>query len=172
LGVGTSGSLDLRLRSGDVLASNECLISDWRHEDGKEVWVGPYGVFDYALPNERRIKDMLIKEEDPLILAFMEKLFENGFQTGRILTSDAFVSGKEYKLALGELFKAHICDMESGSFAYVAKRKKAVFLNLRVVADTLDETLSDYFEKESDVTKKLAAKLSEALKILNLLVKS
>ncbi|MDR2406404.1 MAG: hypothetical protein LBE27_08560 [Deltaproteobacteria bacterium] len=163
VGAGTSGSLNLSLKGGDVLASSECVISDWRHEDGNEVWVAPYGVFDYSLPEDEKIQQMLIREEDPLIVDLMDRLHRNGFQSGRILTSDTFVSGKDYKLALGKVFGADICDMESASFAYTAQQRKAKFFNLRVVADTLDETLSDYFAKETDVARILGEKVSEAL---------
>jgi nucleoside phosphorylase len=77
------------------------------------------------------------------------------------------VSGKDHKLRLGALYGSAVCDMESGAFAYVARRKKARFFNLRVVADTLDETLSDYFQKEGSVTLGLGERAAEALKVLD-----
>jgi nucleoside phosphorylase len=170
VGVGTSGSLNLKLKCGDILASNECVISDWRHEDGSEVWVGPYGVFNYAPPDNEVIGGMLIREDDPLIEKLIQKLENFGFFPGRILTSDTFVSGKDLKLCMGRAFNADVCDMESGAFAYCAKRKNARFFNLRVVADTLDETLSDYFQKETDVARILGIKALEALAALDSLI--
>ncbi|MDR2338853.1 MAG: hypothetical protein LBF40_01755 [Deltaproteobacteria bacterium] len=169
-GVGTSGSLSLAPKAGDVVASVETVIADWMHEDGKESLVGPYGVFDYARPDNDRVRRMLIREEDPLLTGFVGGLGKHGFLEGRILTSDCFVSGKEHKLALGGTYGAMVCDMESGAFAYTAKRRGVRFFNLRIVADTLDETLENYFEKESDVTARLGDKAAEAMGVLDRLL--
>ena len=167
VGFGTSGSLSASVKGGDIVASAEALVSDWRHEDGSEVLVGPYGVFDYGPPEPGRIERMVIREDDPVILGFIEKLTRNGFLGGRILTSDSFVSGKDFKLSLGKTFQAAVCDMESAAFARTAALFRARFFNLRVGADTRDETLSDYFQKELDVTSVLGAGALRALKILD-----
>jgi nucleoside phosphorylase len=166
-GVGTSGSLTLSAACGDVVASRESLVADWRHEDGKETLVGPYGAFDYGPPDEARVGAMVIREEDPLIAGLVGGLTQNGFLGGRILTSDCFVAGRDHKLALGALYGATVCDMESAAFAFVARALGARCLNLRVVADTLDETLEDYFRKELDVTARLGERALDALSALD-----
>jgi len=62
--------------------------------------------------------------------------------------------------------------MESGVFAYAAQNLlgNRPWLNLRVVADTLDETLADYFTKEADMTEILGAKTRQALEVLDKLL--
>jgi hypothetical protein len=54
--------------------------------------------------------------------------------------------------------------MESGAFAYLASRTGDLpWFNVRVVADTLDDALNDYFAIEKDMTDILGRKLVLAL---------
>jgi hypothetical protein len=54
--------------------------------------------------------------------------------------------------------------MESGVFGYLAGRQLGVpWFNVRVVADTLDEALGDYFAMERDMTDILGRQVVEAL---------
>lgn len=170
-GVGTSGSLDKSLRRGEVVASLDSVIGDWRHEDGQETLLGPYGVFDYEKLTDSRVEKMALVSDVPILMEFMGILAKNNFRTGRILTSDTFVAGKDHKLSLGKLFKALVCDMESGSFAWTARKCHNIpWFNLRIVADTLDESLSDYFKMETEVTDVLGKKTLVAMEILNSLL--
>jgi nucleoside phosphorylase len=160
----------MALKQGDVIASNAAVISDWRMENGDEVTVGPYGWFDYRAPGPEQVRKMTIECQDDLVTGFMGKLpgGEGGFLRGNLLTSEAFVSGKDHKLRLGSLFGCLACDMESGVYGYVGNRLANVpWFNLRVVADTLDDTLSDYFVKERDMTEILGRKVVEALKVFD-----
>jgi nucleoside phosphorylase len=169
-GVGTSGSLSLSLKQGDVIISNSAIISDWRMEDGRQVTVSPYGRFDYRPPDPRQIEAMVIECRDPLIVRLLEGLESQGFRRGRLMTSEAFVTGKEYKLKRGATFGCMACDMESGVYAYIGSGLvKAPWFNVRIVADTLDETLNDYFQKEKKITDILGEKVVEILKFLDTL---
>jgi nucleoside phosphorylase len=170
-GAGTSGSLDASLRRGELTASIDSIVSDWRHEDGEEVLVGPYGTFDYEKLTPLRAEKMAIRCEFPLIKEFMGVLSNNNFKVGRILTADSFVAGKDHKLSLGLAYKALVCDMESGAFAWTARKLHNIpWFNLRIVADTLDERLEDYFKMESAVTDALGKKTLVAMEILNSLL--
>ncbi|MDR2459189.1 MAG: hypothetical protein LBE38_00190 [Deltaproteobacteria bacterium] len=170
-GVGTCGSLDKTLVRGNVVSSKDCIICDWRHEDGKEILVGPYGVFDYGEATEKRVKSMAITSDSKLIGELIEELGKNAFKVGRVLTADSFVSGAKLKLSLGKIFSALVCDMESGAFAYTSKRfNELPWFNLRVVADTLDESLADYFKMEKTVTDILGERTVEALGFLDRLL--
>jgi nucleoside phosphorylase len=171
IGAGTSGSMSLELSGGDTLVSNTAVISDWRMEDGQSVKVSPYGWFDYREPSPEHVEKMVLECRDPFLTVFLASLPPEEFKRGRILTSDAFVSGKEHKLSLGRTYGCSICDMESGAFAYVAGKLLGVpWLNIRVVADTLDDALNDYFAVERDMTEILGGKVVEALKRLDALL--
>ncbi|MDR3154840.1 MAG: hypothetical protein LBW85_11380 [Deltaproteobacteria bacterium] len=167
-GVGTSGSLSLDIQAGEAVFSLDSVIADWRHEDGSETLVGPYGEFDYGPLGPQRLESMAIRCLAPALRSLESRLSGRGFRAGRVLTSDSFVAGRELKLRLGEAYGALVCDMESGAFAWTAKRLGGVpWFNLRVAADTLDETLSDYFDKERGITDLLGAKTLEAMKGLD-----
>jgi nucleoside phosphorylase len=166
LGAGTAGSLDLELRSGDVLASNETLIADWR-EEGESGWrTAAYGSFDYGEP-EQKADQMAIRCSKPLVLKLLDRLGD-GFLRGRLLSSDSFVAGQAHKLRLGRAFGCRICEMESGAVAHVCRRSgDQPWLQIRVVADTLDDSLKDYFRMEKDVVKALSEKVAKALSLLD-----
>ncbi|MDR2353730.1 MAG: hypothetical protein LBF22_11385 [Deltaproteobacteria bacterium] len=173
VGAGTSGSLDLSLKRGDLVASLEVIISDWVHDDGSEILVGPYATFDYGFPEQSRLDSMVLRSTDPTLVKFIDKLPQNAFRSGRILTSDAFQAQKDHKLKLGATYKALVCDMESGAFAWTAQKCYNIpWFNLRVVADTLDEGLTDYFLTEDNATQALGAKTLEALQILDRFLES
>ena len=164
VGAGTSGSLSLDLSGGDIVVSNSAVISYWRMEDGETVAVSPYGWFDYRVPDPAHVERMAMECADPLIEEFLGGLGPLGFKRGRMLTSDAFISGKDHKLAMGSRYGCLACDMESGVFAYLAGRRLGIpWLNVRVVADTLDEALAEYFAMERDMTDILGRQLVAAL---------
>jgi len=168
LGAGTSGSLNASLASGDVIASNSVVISDWRMEDGQVCHFGAYGRFVYRELDQALPDEMAVECADPMVEKLMSILEMSGFKRGRLTTADTFVAGLDHKLGHGRDFGALACDMESGAFAYTAGRLLSLpWFNLRVVADTLDETLADYFEKEVDMVNILGEKTARALTILD-----
>ncbi|MDR2947184.1 MAG: hypothetical protein LBV79_10630 [Candidatus Adiutrix sp.] len=168
MGSGTSGSLNASLAAGDMIASNSAVISDWLMDDGKSRQFGPYGQFVYRGMDDRLADEMALECADPAVEKLLAALPAVGFKRGRLCTADTFVAGLDNKLGQGRAFGALACDMESGAFAFTAgKLLRLPWLNLRVVADTLNETLSDYFEKEGDMVDILGAKTARALTILD-----
>ncbi len=163
VGAGTCGSLSLSLRDGDVIASTASLISDWQMKDETTELFSPYGLLDFRSPDSKLVTDLTIKCTDPHLVQLMSILAAQGFKTGRLLTSDTFVSGKDLKLRLGRDFNSLACDMESGAFAYVAQELAVPWLNFRVVADTIDESFQEYVAKEENMVDILGAKVAEAL---------
>jgi adenosylhomocysteine nucleosidase len=169
-GIGTSGALTSHLRPADMVFSLSSIISDWRMEDGSEIKVGPYGQFQYQPASPETVRNMALESIDPLLVKLSEKLDGNEFQKGRLLTSDAFVCGREHRLSLGHTFQALACDMESGAFALGAAQYKTPWFNIRIVADTLEEGLEDYFKKEVDMTEILGQNTFTALSALDSLL--
>jgi nucleoside phosphorylase len=168
VGAGTSGSLSLDLTGGDIIASPSAVISDWRREDGRTVKVSPYGWFDYREADPHQVERMVIECRDSMVLEFMGALSGSGLKIGRMLTSDTFIEGRDLKLSMGSAYGCLACDMESGAFGYVAGRLMGIpWFNLRVVADTLDDGLADYFAMEGDITDILGRHVVRALTILD-----
>ncbi|MDR3204816.1 MAG: hypothetical protein LBV23_08740 [Deltaproteobacteria bacterium] len=171
VGCGTAGSLSLNLAAGEVIVSNRAVISDWRREDGQTVKVSPYGWFDYKSPDPEQVAKMVIESRDLMVKYLLTELTEKGFKSADTLTSEAFVEGRDHKLKLGRTFNCAVCDMESGALAYLAGRLLNVaWFNIRIVADTLDEALGDYFAKERNITEILGRKTVEILSLLDSLI--
>ncbi|MDR2934889.1 MAG: hypothetical protein LBV70_03275, partial [Candidatus Adiutrix sp.] len=169
IGAGTCGSLSRDLVEGEMIASAEAIIADWFMEDDSGRHYGPYGLFNYRPLSPETLTDLTLNCSDPLVTALLDSLERAGFRRGRLMTSGVFVAGLENKLAKGRAFQSLGCDMESGVFAYAAQNLLGgrPWFNLRVVADTLDETLADYFAKERDMTDILGAKTRQALEVLD-----
>ena len=172
VGAGTAGSLNLEMAGGDLIASTSCVISDWRMEDGLSRHNGVYGQFVYEPLSAELAESMALNCDDPTAARLMEHLGAQGFKRGRLMTSDTFVAGRDHKLSLGRDFSALACDMESGAFAFTAQHLLGglPWFNLRIVADTLDESLADYFKMEIDMVEILGAKTAEALRALDRLI--
>jgi nucleoside phosphorylase len=108
---------------------------------------------------------------DPLVLTLMKKA-PGSFRPGALLTSEAFVSGKDRKLNLGSTFNCLACDMESGVYAFIGNTLASKpWFNIRVVADTMDDSLGEYFAMEKNMTEILGNGVVEILKILDTLIK-
>jgi nucleoside phosphorylase len=96
----------------------------------------------------------------------MERLGD-GFLRGRILSSDTFVTGRDLKIRLGEIFGCRICEMEAGAMAYVSMvYSKPPWLQIRTVADALDDNLAAYFKMEKDIAFILGEKVLRVLQVL------
>lgn len=171
VGAGTSGSLSLDLAGGDIIVSSSAIISDWRMEDGQTLKVSPYAMFDYRDPDSTQVGRMVIECREPLVGDFLAAIPQDEFKLGRMLTSEAFVSGKDHKLSMGKTYGCLACDMESGVFGHMAGKFAGVpWFNVRVVADTLDDSLNDYFAIERDMTDMLGRQLVAALGKLDALL--
>ena len=165
--AGTSGSLNLELKSGDLVASASAIISDYQMLTEQGLHHGVYGLLDFKPEIGEK---MYLKCPSPLVQELILRLGEQGFHTGNMLTSDTFVVGRENKLNLGKKFNCLTCDMESAAFAYIAQDKfKLPWFNLRVVADSLDETFSHYQKMEEEMTEILGSQLGTALQTLDAL---
>ncbi|MGL4209194.1 MAG: hypothetical protein ACRCTY_07380 [Candidatus Adiutrix sp.] len=167
VGAGTSGSLTTALKAGDVIASATTIISDWKMDDDHGRRYALYGKFCYNDLTKSVVDEMTCDCPHPTVAKLLMVLNKNGFALGKMLTSDTFVAGRENKLAHGRDFEAVACDMESGAFAYGASLLGLSWFNLRVVADTLDDTLDDYFDIEVDMANILGAKTLLALRSLD-----
>lgn len=172
VGSGTSGSLSLGLREGEVIASSSVTISDWKMEDGRDLHFSPYGRFNYKPIAPAVAEEIALTCHDLTVKKLMDELGAQGFKVGRMMSSDTFVAGMDNKLNSGRKFNCLACDMESGAFAFTAQHLLGgiPWFNVRVVADTLDESLADYFNKEVDMVEILGKKTADALTALDKLL--
>lgn len=169
IGAGTCGSLSVSLYEGEVIASADTIISDWKMEEGELSRYAGYGKLDFQNLEPQILEDLAITCRDNGVMKLLASLESKNFHLGRLLTSDTFVAGLKRKKELGLTFSCLACDMESGAFAYTAQKLLGglPWLNFRVVADTLDEGFHDYVQKEINVVEVLGAKVAEALMLFD-----
>ena len=109
---GVAGSLDERLKVGDVVIGRDIV----QHDVDATA-------FGYKMGQIPQMKEWAFESDKELV----EKAgnindFDHRIFFGRILTGDQFVSKKDVKIRLGKDFEALCVDMESGAVAQVCTR--------------------------------------------------
>ena len=146
---GVAGSLDRKVKVGDVVIGTEMIQHD---ADATE--------FGYEIGQIPQMDEWKFKSA-PKLLEKSKNIKNDKFELffGRILTGDQFISKKDEKKRLGEKFEALCVDMESAAVAQVCYRLNTDFLILRSISDSLtDESGMEY-----DVFVELAANNSKEI---------
>ena len=143
---GVAGSLDERLKVGDVVIGRDIV----QHDVDATA-------FGYKMGQIPQMKEWAFESDKELV----EKAgnindFDHRIFFGRILTGDQFVSKKNVKIRLGKDFEALCVDMESGAVAQVCARLGVKFLIIRSISDSI----TDESDMEYETFVKLAAKNS------------
>ena len=143
---GVAGSLDERLKVGDVVIGRDIV----QHDVDATA-------FGYKMGQIPQMKEWAFESYKELV----EKAgnindFDHRIFFGRILTGDQFVSKKDVKIRLGKDFEALCVDMESGAVAQVCTRLGVKFLIIRSISDSI----TDESDMEYETFVKLAAKNS------------
>ena len=168
LGAGTAGSLNLKLKAGETIFADGTVIGDWAMETDHARTFGAYGGPSYrALAGEAPIPEMILADDSPLTSEWGRRLAAKGFRPGRLLTSDTYFAGLSAKLEQGRLFGCLAADSESGALALTARSKGLAWANLRVITDTIDETLRQPEDDGQDILEILALKVLVALSTLD-----
>lgn len=151
MGAGICGSLNLKLRAGDAVCSTEAILGDWAMETDHARTYGLYGEASYKALIGSTAEEMSLSSRSPQVQELLKRLAVKGFLPGRLFSSDTFITGLTAKLERGRRFGCLGADMESGALALVAEGLGLPWLNLRVVADTLDQELKSADDPERDV---------------------
>ena len=143
---GVAGSLDERLKVGDVVIGRDIV----QHDVDATA-------FGYKMGQIPQMKEWAFESDKELV----EKAgnindSDHRIFFGRILTGDQFVSKKDVKIRLGKDFEALCVDMESGAVAQVCTRLGVKFLIIRSISDSI----TDESDMEYETFVKLAAKNS------------
>lgn len=143
IGAGLCGSLDIRLKAGEAVVSDAALLGDWLMEDGQMRTFGLYGGSSYKPLTPAHSDALAIKGQSPFVEELLRKLCVKGFQRGRLLSTDTYVTGPSAKLERGRLWGCLAADHESGALAQAAMTRLpgVPWLNLRIVADTIGEQM-------------------------------
>ncbi|MCR5163405.1 MAG: hypothetical protein K6C40_05235 [Thermoguttaceae bacterium] len=130
--------------------------------------------FAGALTKELKKQDLLFPSEilckdEPILTLHSnvksEILPEESQFGGRLLTVDQIAADPETKRDLGVKFQAQAVEMESYAVAQTAREMDLPFLSIRVISDTVDETLSRDVQKLAE-QKTTASRLGAAFSMV------
>ena len=146
---GVAGSLDARLKIGDVVIGRDIV----QHDVDATA-------FGYKMGQIPQMKEWAF-ESDKYLIEKTAKINNINHQIllGRILTGDQFISKKDVKIQLGKDFDALCVDMESGAVAQVCARLGIKFLIIRSISDSI----TDDSGREYTSFVKLAAENSKKI---------
>ena len=152
INTGVAGSLNAKLDIGDILISTDALHHDvdatiFGYQPGEVPQLGRR-----EFPADARMAELAkaaCEKVNPDIHAVL----------GRVVSGDQFISSKEVKSRLIELFAGDCAEMEGASIAHGAYLNEIPFVIIRAISDKAD----DSSEMEYPVFEAAAAKHSAAL---------
>ena len=131
INTGIAGSLDAQIDIGDMVISTDAL----HHDMDATVFGDPAGQIPrmdtFSFPADEKLVKMAVevnKEVNPDIQTF----------TGRVLSGDQFISGKEKKEYLVKTFDGKCAEMEGAAMAQTAYLNKVSYVIIRAISDKAD----------------------------------
>ena len=138
---GIAGALSKELAVGDIVIARDVVQHDM---DATELG-DPLGQIQFN--DEKRIEIPCDAELSEKLKNACTVLINTRALQGRIATGDVFVSAKEKRLAVGNTFNAHACEMEGGAVGQVCYRNEVPFAILRSISDSIEEnTAMDFMQ--------------------------
>lgn len=150
INTGVAGSLDRKLKMGDIVVSTEAVQHDFDARPiGYEIGEIPYtGLVSFQADEELA---------DEIYKVASEYNDHTKVYKGRVCTGDQFIASHEELEEIVSNFGGLCCDMESGAIAQVCYLNKVPFAIIRVMSDMPGDTeISEYQEKEADFSLKCA----------------
>ena len=145
INTGIAGSLDAAIDIGDMVISTDAV----QHDMDASIFGDPVGQIPrmdtFSFPADQRLTALakeVNEEVNPEINTF----------TGRIVSGDQFVSSKEAKDKIVNLFQAKCTEMEGAAIAHAAYLNKVSCVIIRAISDKADNSATmDYptFEKQA-----------------------
>ncbi len=158
INTGVAGSLNPKLDIGDILISIDALHHDmdatiFGYKPGEVPQMG-----FREFPADRRMAELAVaacKKVNPDIHAVM----------GRVVSGDQFVSSREVKDRLIEMFDGDCTEMEGASIAQGAYLNGIPFVIIRAISDKADDSSHmDYPSFEAAAAKHSAALVKEMVR--------
>ena len=140
INTGIAGSLDARIDIGDMVISTDAV----QHDMDVSMLGDPVGQIPrmdtFSFPADEKLVKLAVevnKEVNPDIQTF----------TGRVLSGDQFISGKEKKEYLVKTFDGKCAEMEGAAMAQTAYLNKVSYVIIRAISDKADNSATmDYPE--------------------------
>ena len=140
INTGIAGSLNADINIGDIVLSTDTLEHDMDAVNfGYELGQIPR-MDTFSFPADEKLVKLAVevnKEVNPDIQTF----------TGRVLSGDQFISGKEKKEYLVKTFDGKCAEMEGAAMAQTAYLNKVSYVIIRAISDKADNSATmDYPE--------------------------
>ena len=140
INTGIAGSLRAEINIGDIVISTDAV----QHDMDAVAFGYPLGQIPrmdtFSFPADEKLVKMAVevnKEVNPDIQTF----------TGRVLSGDQFISGKEKKEYLVKTFDGKCAEMEGAAMAQTAYLNKVSYVIIRAISDKADNSATmDYPE--------------------------
>lgn len=158
INTGVAGSLNSKLDIGDILISTDALQHD--------MDVTALGYRPGEIPQLGRLEFPADRRMADLAKAACEKVNPDiHAELGRVVSGDQFISSKEVKNRLIELFAGDCAEMEGAAIAQVAYLNGIPFVIIRAISDKADDSSEmDYPTFEAAAAKHSAALVKELVK--------
>lgn len=147
INTGVAGSLDAAIDIGDIVISTDAV----QHDVDVTALGDPVGQIPrmdtFAFPADEKLVELAVdvnKEVNPDIHTF----------TGRVVSGDQFISEKNVKDRLVDVFAGKCAEMEGAAMAQAAYLNKVSYVIIRAISDKADNSANmDYptFEKQAIV---------------------
>lgn len=133
INTGIAGSLNAEINIGDIVLSEDAL----QHDMDTSAFGDPVGVIPRMDCSTFKADENLIKIAET---ACTEVLSGINVFTGRVLSGDQFISGREKKDWLVENFAGYCTEMEGAAIAHAAYLNNVPFLIIRAISDKADDS--------------------------------
>lgn len=133
INTGVAGSLNAKLDIGDILVSRDAV-----HHD---MDVTPLGYAPGIVP---QLETSFFRADETLVRLAMESCAavnpDIHVMSGRVLSGDQFIAGKEIKEKLVSTFQGDCTEMEGAAIAHGACLNQLPFVILRAISDKADNS--------------------------------
>lgn len=133
INTGVAGSLNARLNIGDILISRDAV-----HHD---MDVSPLGYAPGIVP---QMDASYFQADEKLVQLAMESCAavnpDIHVMSGRVVSGDQFIAGKEIKNRLISTFRGDCTEMEGAAIAHGAYLNNIPFVILRAISDKADDS--------------------------------
>lgn len=156
---GIAGSLSEEIRIGDLVIADDCV----QHDMDVTEMGDPLGQIQFNdevriyLPADTATADRL---EKACQLPDDTQVFR-----GRIASGDVFISSRDHRQAIADIFDALACEMEGAAVGQVCYRNAVPFTILRCISDDFNENdYMDYMKFRSVAAEKTISVITEFIR--------
>ena len=145
INTGVAGSLEAQIDIGDIVVSTDAMYHDFDVSGlGYEPGIIPQLDESFFKADEKMVNEA--------VASCNRACPEIAVYKGRVCSGDQFISKRDVKNRIKEMFDGLCCEMEGAAIAHVAYLNKTPFVIIRAISDKADDSAEmDYptFERKA-----------------------